>query len=259
MNFILSFKSVITTILITILFFNKCCIIGLGFGAISDSIKPDSVKISLTQLSVSPLENSFPTKHIIKIGDNVVLDFKCGDRISGEYLGYMNFSLISYKNEYDSCSNSYTNEGFLPRVGDKINILYANKMIDQNVFLGLDYERIHIINKKRHLQSIELNQIIKSSNNDDKIYNIDLIRKLIKTEDLPIITAENIQLSPQIKIQVEQDVFYFSSDKVANILKENKKNGKLTGFLIGGAADLLLYIVIKSSQPFKIGPSMKFN
>ena len=246
MNFIV--QTVLTSIIIMFatLYFNSCCMIGFAKGALTDSRKPDSIEVSDSQFSE------------IKVGNIIKINLKTGEQVYGNYLGYKLFSLLDYKNKYETCLSNISADTFMPGFGQDIKICTIDQMMHEGILLGFSIDWIYIKDKDQSYLDIMLNQIEEISNDKGYHYSLENINNLISNKKLPFLAEEKIQLKPEVGIQSESGKQYYSEQDIDQIWYFPEKKGKLNGFLIGALIDGAIVGMYYLIFPLDVKPDLRF-
>jgi len=233
-------------IIFTTLCLNSCSVFGFVIGAHSDSRRPDSTVIPVSQLSN------------IKPGDAIKIDLQNRKRIDGYYLGYALYSLNSYKKNYDTFLKNISEDKFMPSIGERIIITTANQAMQEGTLLGFDFDKLLIMQKDRSYSGLMLNIIEEISNDKGSIYPIETIKELIYNQKLPLLSEKKIKLKPEVGIQDEYDIRFYSPQEIERIWYFPNKNRKISGLVTGALIDGLAIVVYKIVFPLKFNINMRF-
>jgi hypothetical protein len=246
MNSIKEFLSILLLVSIIILLLNSCSVIGFLAGAVSDSNKPDSTVFYVPNLSE------------IKNGTPIKVDLKNGNRMAGYYLGYMHFDLIDYKKYYDDFLKTLPSDSLLPGIGEYVKIIKTDRIIDEELFLGFSADKLHLLHLDRTDSSIQINNINKIMVTYKNIYSINTIKEFISRPDFPLYAPEKINTERKVGIECDDGNEYFLPKEIDKIWVIPKKNKMQQGFFIGAVIDGLVFIIIKTTKPFKLHGTMTF-
>lgn len=216
-------------------YLNGCCLIGLGIGAASDAQKPDSVSVSKDRLAM------------IKPGERIRLTLKDGSRVTGTLVAYRKLLHRSYLRQYYTFRNSLQDPYRLPYIYETLKIQTSTGRHYEGAFLGFDRQRMYVLNKELKTRRISLSNIKEVDGMGGKTIKMDSIDKLFSRADFPFYSEKVSYPEPTVTVAVQNGSQKFPLNKINEITILPRKNGKLTGFLVGAVLDLGFTVLIINS------------
>jgi len=213
----------------------RCCMVGLGIGAVVDASSPTQVEIPAQRLE--DLGPGTPITLVMKDGRELIGNDSRLGHVADE--GYHQ----AYNNFLKNISAPF------PEFGDRVTVIMATGARQKGQFLGFDSR--HIVLKEAATKSqeilIDLNQINKILNSDGSHINSVTISEFMATGGIPLL--------PQSIIFSDTTGWHqIALEKVHKIYIHPKKRGKLTGFIIGAILDAFFwYRVSQTSFGVSIG------
>ncbi len=226
------------SILIVIsLILNGCSLIGLGIGAISDSMQPD-----YTPVKYGHFEN-------LKRGEEIKISLKKGDAIIGNFLKFEPPFKNTYFYRYQNfLKSSHISDAF-PQLDENIVIFTTDGENKDGTFLGFGKENIYYQGKEALIEQIQLPEVKRLTSENGYIFNISRISKIVQKPDFPIFAKSELTKLPKLFLYTKQATKSFSLDEIEQIAFETDKSGKLTGFLVGLPIDLFILYRIITNPP----------
>jgi hypothetical protein len=218
--------------------FCGCSVIGLGIGAWSDSRKPNNAIFPGWELEK------------VKPGQKVILLLRDGNQVKGKFVDLEKMGEKEYAETYQKLVEQKPDGVVLPAIGDTVSIIEKFEKKLNCEFFGFDFDHITVREMGRNLISqINLNNVKKIEQSDGSVVDETTLKRLLFEGKIPLrsfIVLENESGNTKNKIE-----------NVKEIQIPVKKNGKLRGFLIGAAIDVVVIIVVikLASEDFSfIGP-----
>lgn len=206
-----------------ILNIHSCSVIGYGIGAMADSSQPDKNSIDFAQLKT--MTPSFP----------VVIIMRDSNQINGKYLGTEMIPVSEYAEAYSQTRETMKAIHYLPALGDSFDLPSKEKVS----FFGFDRDRILFKDKRGTIRGGSIANIDSLVDCGGNITDFKIVNKLIEEGKIPLVTAINIMDATETK--------RIRLDNIEEIQIMAKKQGRLTGFLIGAVIDLLMIFSIRSA------------
>ncbi|MCI0494555.1 hypothetical protein L0Z72_06075, partial [candidate division KSB1 bacterium] len=202
---------------------NSCSVIGLGIGSISDASQTDQTDISVSQLKT------------MASGISIIIKLKDTNQLSGKFVGSEMIPVEEYAKLYSQACEAIKEIAYLPALGDSFNLL-SNETAS---FLGFDFDRMLFKGKKGNIIGGSITNIDTLTDSNGNMIDIEIAKKLIAEGKIPLVSAIHIKDATETK--------QIRLDRIETIQIPTRKNGKLTGFLIGAIIDVLIILSISSA------------
>ena len=231
-------KYLAPSILIVIsIILNGCSLIGLGIGAVSDSMQPD-----YTPVKYGHFEN-------LKKGDGIKISLKKGDAIVGNFLKFEPPFKNTYFYRYQNYLKSLHLTDEFPQLDENIVIFVTDEEKKAGTFLGFGKGNIYYQGKEALIEQIRLPEVKRLTSENGYIFNIGRISEIVQKPDFPILAKSELTKLPKLFLYTNQASKSFSLDEIEQIALETDKRGKLTGFLVGLPIDLFILYRIITNPP----------
>ena len=218
------------------LLLNGCCLIGLGIGAVSDAHIPDSVLVKQKQWPV------------VKRGQRIKVKLKNGQKVIGKYLSFKRLLTRPYLTHYYSFLQSTHRYNQMPMPYEKIQVQMVDNKTLEGMFLGVDQRNLNLLTEYLNSFRILLTDIKNITNEQGKIYQLETIREIISKPNFPLYSEKEIDKEAKLTILVNNEPKSFVPTQIRQIEILPRKNGKLTGFLVGAAIDAVFVIFTINSM-----------
>ncbi len=218
------------------LLLNGCCLIGLGIGAVSDAHTPDSVLVKQKQWPV------------VKRGQRIKVKLKNGQKVIGKYLSFKRSLTRPYLTHYYSFLQSTHRYNQMPKPYEKIQVQTVDNKTLEGMFLGVDQRNLNLLTEYLNSFRILLTDIKNITNEQGKIYQLETIREIISKPNFPLYSEKEIDKEAKLTILVNNEPKSFVPTQIRQVEILPRKNGKLTGFLVGAAIDVVFVIFTINSM-----------
>lgn len=213
-----------------------CSLLGLGIGAISDASKPkQTTLLGMAAETVNP-------------GAAVELTLKDGSRRNGKFVGIKHVPVENYEQAYNRSREQRPAGVLLPALGDRITVVTRPSAAKepekfwQVDFHGFDHDVVRMntkVGKERQGWALSsVSKIIDPQNNE---ISGETITKLLATGQIPVLAV------PVVAVQEAKELTQTAVDQIQQIQITNKRNGKLTGFLVGAGIDVVVLAITAAS------------
>lgn len=218
--------------LIGILCIAGCTIIGLSIGAISDASKPKQV--TLPGMSAET----------VKPGVTVELTLKDGSRRSGKFVGIKHVPVENYEQAYNRSREQRPAGVLLPALGERITVVIRSSTAKepekfwQTDFHGFDHDVVRMNTKVgKERQGWALSSVSKIIDAQNHEIAGETILNLLAAGQIPVLAV------PVMILQKAKESTTVAVDQIQQIQITNKRNGTLTGFLVGAGIDATILII----------------
>jgi hypothetical protein len=223
------FLQVVISFLVPPILFTGCSLIGFGIGAISDSGKAGGEWVSgLAELRA------------VERGAGIVLITRSGGRIEGDFAGMDELNRRDYDRLYLDAIETLKVEGNVPLPGDTISFNHYDvpgKKVS-GLFRGLNPGSLVLWQNKGEYSLVGLRNL---EGKGARPLDLSCLRRFAEDGRFPCVTTG-------VLVRRSHDTISVPTEDIARIERDTGGNGKLTGFAIGAAVDVVVLAIAASSD-----------
>jgi len=167
---------------------------------------------------------------------------KDGRRLKGKFIRYRRGVQRDYATRYYFFVKNHRLENAMPRLFEKVSVLSGDTLWLKGQFLGLDKQNLFLLSTDQTEKRPELARLRQLRGTGRRTFSLQTIRAVVARADFPLFSETYLDRQATLVLMTGNNLQKFPAEAIAQVHLLPRKNGKLTGFLIGAGIDVALAV-----------------
>ncbi len=218
---------------------SSCSLIGFSIGAISDARQPDSIVVTMKNVSQ------------LTYGKDVVVQLTNGHRVHGYFIGIQRVPTSEYAEKFKTFVKHAHLGQRTPRPGQPIVIQTENAHAITGKFLGVDKQKIYLLIPG---DSIVVHPLKTTTSiialPERRSFSPIYLQQMALMAQFPRYQDSCVTPNPMVQLEGNLTQKVYSPEEIEYFVFYPRKMGKMKGFMIGLGIDAAMAIWIAASLEY---------